>query len=254
MTAEAIDRQSTTPYYQQLVAVLEQRIAKGSIPLGDRLPSENELCAEFGLSRATVRQALQLMESRGLVTRVPNRGVYASEPTGEGGWGIQGPEGFLENAIGHQNRSVQTEVLRHGPVILPAHVCRALQVPTDSAGFELVRLRSLDGVPALYSINYSPSDLVPVIAGAKDVLAGQASLSELLSSAGYALGGAHRAIRAVSPSPEIAEALQVSESEPILHIRSTSWTPAGKRFDIYDTWVCSDVIPLEVNVSVTGAK
>ncbi|NKQ51684.1 UTRA domain-containing protein [Amycolatopsis sp. K13G38] len=64
-------------------------------------------------------------------------------------------------------------MLRHGPAILPEHVCRALRVPENTAGFELVRLRSLDGVPALYSVNYSPPALVPVVAAAHDVLEGK---------------------------------------------------------------------------------
>jgi GntR family transcriptional regulator len=250
-TSEAIDRHSSTPYYRQLVEALERRLASGAIALGERLPSENELGTEFGLSRATVRQALQLLESRRRVTRIANRGVFASEPASEYGWVIQGPEGFLENAVGHQNHSVATEVLRHGPIMLPAHACRALQVPENTVGFELVRLRSLDGVPALYSINYSPPDLVPVIAGAHDVLKGHASLSKLLSGSGYALDGAHRAIRAVAPAQEIASALKVTITTPILHIRSTSWTSGGQRYDVYDTWVRSDVVPLEVNVNAT---
>ncbi|WP_067676697.1 GntR family transcriptional regulator [Nocardia miyunensis] len=249
---DAIDRQSSTPYYQQLFAALERRLASGTIAHGERLPSENELCTEFGLSRATVRQALQLLESRGLANRVPGRGVFASEPSAERGWVIQGPEGFLENAIGHQNRSVTTTVLSHGPTILPDYACQALQVAQNTAGYRLTRLRSLDGVPALYSVNYSPPDLVPVVASAQEVLEGRASLSELLANAGYTLGGAHRAIRAVAPTPEIAAALGVTASTPLLHIQSTSWTPGGDRYDVYDTWVRSDVIPLEVNVDTGG--
>ncbi|MGH8876897.1 MAG: GntR family transcriptional regulator [Stackebrandtia sp.] len=254
MTGAAIDRQSATPYYQQLADALGQRLTSGALAIGERLPSENELCDQFGLSRATVRQALLLMQTRGLVTRVPGRGVYASEPGTRRGWVIQEPEGFLENAIGYQNRAVTTEILRHGPVVLPGFAAQALHLPESVAGYELIRLRFLDGAPALYSVNYSPPDLVPVLAGARDVLAGKASLSDALTSAGYALGGAHRAIRAVSPAPEVAEALGVPESTPTLHIRSTSWTPSKVRFDVYDTWVRSDVVPLEVNVNTVMGR
>lgn len=251
----AIDRQSSTPYYQQLVDALEQRLVGGEIPQGQRLPSENDLCKEFGLSRATVRQALQVLESQGLVTRIANRGVFASgPPSAEEGWTIQQPQGFLENALSHQNHSVTTQVLRHGPALLPAFACQALKVPESTAGYELVRLRTLNGVPALYSINYSPPELVPVIASSSDVLEGQASLSQALAKAGYTLGGAHRSVRAVAPSPEIAAALDIKQSTPTLHIRSTSWTPAGQHFDVYDTWVRSDVVPLEVNVDATGGS
>ncbi|WP_437773554.1 GntR family transcriptional regulator [Arthrobacter sp. KNU40] len=247
--AEAIDRLSTTPYYRQLFDVLERRIASKDIEAGERLPSENELCTEFGLSRATVRQALKLLESSGLAHRIPGRGVFASEPSTDRGWVIQGQQGFLENAIGHQNRPVTTQVLRSGPVVLPESACRSLELPEGTRGFELVRLRSLDGIPALYSINYSPPTVAAIIAGATEVLAGQASLSGLLASAGYGLGGANRTIRAVNPTPEIANALNVTDSSPLLRIQSTSWTTGGERFDVYETWVRSEIVPIEVNVS-----
>lgn len=248
-TTDDINRTSPVPYYEQLFEVLEKRITTGVIAKGERLPSENELGSEFGLARATVRQALQLLETHGLVQRIPKRGVFATEPSTERGWVIQSTEGFLENAVGHQNRNVTTDVLRAGPVTLPASAARSLEVPDDSVGFELVRLRSLDGTPAVYSVNYSPPAVAPIVSGAAEVLAGVASFTELLTRSGFELGGAQRTIHAVAPGAEIARLLGVSETFPTLRIRSVSWTLSGERFDVYDTWVRSDVIPLEVNVS-----
>jgi GntR family transcriptional regulator len=248
VTDDSIDRQSAVPYYQQLAHVLEGRIASGSIERGARLPSENDLSAAFGLSRATVRQAMQHLESRGAAKRIPNRGVFASEPPDGTGWVIQGKDGFLENAIGHQNRSVTTRVLRSGAVTLPPHACHSLDLPEGAAGFELVRLRSLDGTPALLSTNWSPPNITPVLAGASDVLAGRASLTTLLANAGFVMGGANRIIRAQLPSAATAEALGIPPTEPMLCIRSTSWTTEGLHYDVYETWVRSDVVPLEVNV------
>jgi GntR family transcriptional regulator len=248
VTDDSIDRQSAVPYYQQLAHVLESRISSGSIERGARLPSENDLSVEFGLSRATVRQAMQFLESRGAAKRIPNRGVFASEPPDGTGWMIQGKEGFLENAIGHQNRSVTTRVVRSGAVALPPYACRSLDLPDGTAGFELVRVRSLDGTPALYSTNYSPPNIAPVLAAAAEVLTGRASLTTLLANSGFVMGGANRIIRAQLPSAEICDALGVEKSEPMLCIRSTSWTSEGLRYDVYETWVRSDVVPLEVNV------
>ena len=248
VTDDSIDRQSAVPYYQQLARVLEGRISSGAIERGARLPSENELSVEFGLSRATVRQAMQHLEARGAAKRIPNRGVFASEPPDGTGWVIQGKEGFLENAIGHQNRSVSTRVVRAGAVTLPAEACHSLDLPDGTAGFELVRLRSLDDTPALYSTNYSPPNVVPVLAGAADVLDGRASLTALLAKAGFVMGGANRIIRAQLPTAEVRDALGVRAAEPMLCIRSTSWTADGLRYDVYETWVRSDVVPLEVNV------
>lgn len=248
-SVETIDRQSPTPYYRQLFDVLEQRITSNRIQAGERLPSENDLCVEFGLSRATVRQALSLLESKALARRVPGRGVFAIEPASGRGWVIQGQQGFLENAISHQNRSVVTQVLRSGFVTLPDTACRALELPEGSEGFELVRLRSIDGIPAVYSINYSPPKVAAIIADAAEVLTGKASLTELLTRSGYGSGGANRIIRSVLPTPEIAKILGVGESSPLLRVHSTSWAVNDEKFDVYETWVRSEIVPLEVSVS-----
>lgn len=244
-----IDRLSATPYYQQLCEMLEARIGRSELKVGTRLPSEHDLCAEFGLSRATVRQALQELEKCGAVERVPGRGVFVRDREIHHGWVIQGTEGFLENAVGHQNRSVETRVLAYGAKRLPKFAASVFGVAEGETGFELIRFRSLDGVPALYSINYSPPPLIPVIIGAEAVLEGRASFSALLTTAGYTLGGADRKITAVAAPKDISELLEVKKNAPLIQIRSISWMANGTAFDVYDTWLRSDVVPLEVTVN-----
>src|SRR4051794_5722299 len=60
-----IERDSPVPYYDQLFGILRARIIDGEIAADERLPSEHELCREFGLSRGTVRQTLLKLESEG---------------------------------------------------------------------------------------------------------------------------------------------------------------------------------------------
>ncbi|MGP9724327.1 GntR family transcriptional regulator [Corynebacterium sp. AOP40-9SA-29] len=253
-TGGQIDRQSEVPYYQQLSVILQARISDGVLAQGDRLPSENDLCTEFGLSRATVRQSLRHLQSQGLVRRVPKRGVFVSSEPVDAGWMIQGEEGFLESALGHRHQSVDTRVIRYGGVELPEEAARDLRLPdTPQHGFELVRVRSLGDRAALYSINYNPPALVDVLAEATGVLEGRESLTALLTGAGYELGGAHRTIRSVRAPSDIAQELGIDVDEPVTYIRSVSWTPQGTYYDVYDTWVRSDVVPLEIDVRAVGA-
>lgn len=247
---DSIDRHSPTPFYQQLADILRQRVIDGRIEQDERLPSESALCLEFDLSRATVRQALRALEAATYARRIPNRGVFATQPARDAGWVIQHKDGFLENAISHQNRSVQTRVLRAARIPLPEHACDSLGLPPGSEGHELVRVRHLDGQPAVYSTNYSPPEIIPIITAATSVLAGQSSLAELLERAGYTTAGAHRIVRAKPATAAVAEALEIPVGTPLLHIRSTSWTSQHSKFDLYETWVCSDVVPLEVHVDV----
>jgi GntR family transcriptional regulator len=246
---DTIDRHSPTPYYEQLYDLLQQRVREGAVASKERLPSESELHREYGLSRSTVRQALDLLEANGWATRVPNRGYFASSPPEEHGWLIEGQEGFLESELGHRNRRVRTTVVRAQHAVLPEHACRALQLPDHAEGFVLERIRYLDGDVVLFSTNYTPPDVESVVADAASVLAGQTSLTEALRQGGYVPEGARRVIHAL-PSPRaVAERLEVAEGSALLRIRSTSWTASSTPYDYYETWLRSDRVPLELSAS-----
>lgn len=71
-----LDRESPTPLYLQLRDILASRITEGSLGPGDALPSERQLCDDFGLSRTTVREALRQLARLGMTSTVPGRGAF----------------------------------------------------------------------------------------------------------------------------------------------------------------------------------
>ena len=73
-----IDRSSSVPFHYQLRKLLEQQIETGRWPQGDRLPSEPFLSEYFGVSRATVRQALHALEEQGLIHKEKGRGAFVN--------------------------------------------------------------------------------------------------------------------------------------------------------------------------------
>ena len=73
-------RESDTPYFKQLQALIETDIANGVYKVGDKLPSESELCEKYGVSRTTVRQALNLLLQKDLVYSVHGKGTFVKLP------------------------------------------------------------------------------------------------------------------------------------------------------------------------------
>ena len=128
--------------YARIVAQIEQGIANGALAPGDRLPPERELAAAHGVSRMTVRQALQMLESRGLLRRSIGRsgGSFVAQPK-------------LERDLG--TFSGLSEQLRRQGVAAGARVVSAQEV--DGA-IVIVRVRLADGEPFALERSSFPAD------------------------------------------------------------------------------------------------
>jgi GntR family transcriptional regulator len=78
-------RRGAVPLYYQLERVLRKRILSGDIEPSRPIPTERELCREFGVSRTTVRQALMILESEGLIVRRQGKGTFVKPRVRSGG-------------------------------------------------------------------------------------------------------------------------------------------------------------------------
>ncbi|WP_158263617.1 GntR family transcriptional regulator [Aliiruegeria haliotis] len=72
-------RRKAVPLYVELAAILRSRILDGSFKSGERLPTLNDLTLEMGVSRVTVRQAMDILESEGLIERGSGRGTFVND-------------------------------------------------------------------------------------------------------------------------------------------------------------------------------
>ena len=76
-----IDHNAPVSAYMQLMQHFSDAIAQGKYKPGDKLPSESTMCREFGVSRTTVRQALQLLTQQDLIFSVHGRGSFVKMPS-----------------------------------------------------------------------------------------------------------------------------------------------------------------------------
>jgi GntR family transcriptional regulator len=74
-----VDLEGPEPLYEQIAAVLDARIEDGTYPPRRRIPSEADICTEFGVSRPTARAAVRLLVERGLVVTVRGKGSFVAD-------------------------------------------------------------------------------------------------------------------------------------------------------------------------------
>ena len=79
-----LDKISTVPLYEQLRKALLEAITSGKLSAGTKLPTEEELCAQFGISRPVARQAYNMLIEEGFVERMRGRGTFVRSPDTRG--------------------------------------------------------------------------------------------------------------------------------------------------------------------------
>src|SRR4051812_47919973 len=216
----AIDRASPLPFYYQLAELLEQEITSGRWASGSRVPPELDLCDGFGLSRTPVRQALGRLEQRGLIRRFKGQGTFVQH--GQPGlWLLQSSEGFFQDEVDRLGRTVTSRILRAEREGLPPWACRALQRPPGTRGATLERLRSLDGLVALYVVNHladGAADAALAIANPNESL-----YRRLRNRVGLVAHGGRRTLEAVAAEGWLADLLELQAGAPVAYIESVAW-------------------------------
>jgi GntR family transcriptional regulator len=244
--AVLIDRASPVPYYFQLAELLEQEITGGRWQSGFRLPSEPELCEQFGLSRTTVRQALARLEKRGLIERLKGQGTFVRQGL-PGLWLLQSSEGFFQDEVDRLGRTVTSRILRAERGSLPAWACQALELLPGTEGATLERLRSVDGLVALYVVNHLPA----AVAEAALAITNQneSLYRRLREQAEVVPHGGRRTLEAIAAEPWLAELLELPPGAPVAFIESVSWDADMRPFDCYRAWLRTDRTRVDIQAA-----
>jgi GntR family transcriptional regulator len=242
-----IDRTSPVPYHFQLSELLEQEIQERRWERGCRLPGEMTLCAHFGVSRTTVRQALSRLEQEGLVVRDKGRGCFVAESERRS-WLLQSADGLFQDETERLGRSVSSRILRLERGALPGWALDSLKLPKGADGMTLERVRSVDGKVALYVVNHLPAWLEEAVLSLRDP---NESLYRRLRDAGLEVSGAHRSLEAVKAGSRLAELLELVPGAPVVAIHSVAWERNGRPFDCYRAWLRTDRLTIEVSVGST---
>jgi GntR family transcriptional regulator len=203
------------PLYHRVYLLLRQRITEGGFAADAPMPGEHELAATHGVSRITVRRALERLEQEGLVVRRRGAGTFARMPT-------PAPQrenlrGLIENLLAMGLRT-RVELIDFAYLPVPPDIAAALEIPVGTLAQKSVRIRSMPGanmpfshltawVPEEIGRRYGPRDLA-----ARPLL-------HLLEAAGEPAARAEQVISAKLADAQVAPLLGVEQGSALLWVR-----------------------------------
>ena len=143
-----------TPAYLHIVGTISERIASGIYKPGAKLPSEAQLCVEFGVSPMTVRRALLILADKGAVTAEQGRGTFVRS------FDLSDSVFTLEQLTGEWlDGSSEVRLLSASTIKADQQLSATLSIPVGHRVVYLRRLVLKDDAPAVYHTEYVIFDL-----------------------------------------------------------------------------------------------
>lgn len=241
-----LERSNPLPLYYQLKEVLRQQIRAGHLEPHAAIPSEPELVASYHVSRATVRQALNELVHEGLLYRQHGKGTFVCEPR------IQQTVSELASL----SEELKRRGKRPGGLLLVSELIRGselvreqLKMADEEQILRLERLRTADGVPCAYEVDYLPYPRASgVYQRVKEVAEG--SLYALMVSEGMGPYVAEQTLKAGVSNAREADVLRVAMQEPGLRYACTTYDSTGQPIAYSETFFPGERFDFHVTLRI----
>jgi GntR family transcriptional regulator len=252
----ALDPTSDRAVFRQIADQLREAIDKGRFKEGAKLPSETELTEHFGVSRMTVRNALSILQSEGLVSSEHGRGVFVRP---------RPPVRRLASdrfARRHRDQgksafTVEAEAAGSRPEVDSLEVREERSTPDISARLGsarkvLARRRRylLDGKPVEFAVSYLPLDLARGTQIAEPN-PGPGGIYARLEELGHRLDHFDEEVRARMPAPDEVKLLRLASGVPVIHLVRTAYDTEGRAVEVCDTVMAADAYVLAYQLPAT---
>jgi DNA-binding GntR family transcriptional regulator len=225
-TSIIIDRYSPVPMYYQVAQQLEHAIEAGELAPGTRLDGELALANQLGVSRPTLRRAIEYLVDRGYLVRRRAVGTQVVHPK------VRRPVGLtsLYDDLTASRKDPRTTVLSLETAPASDRVAHALGLEDGQEVVAVERLRYADGQPLAVMRNWLPVGLVELDVGRLE----RSGLYQLMRAAGIGLHLASQTIGARGAGAAEAKLLQAHKGEPLLTMERTTYNENGQPVELGD--------------------
>jgi len=247
LAANALALQATPPspmpLYSRIRDELRAQIISGVYQAHDRLPSESELIAQYGVSRITVRHALSELEKEGVLFKIAGKGVFVSKP--KPFQSLTRLQGFAE-AMSRQGHEIYNRVVAINHIAANAEIAAKLNIRERDTVTEIRRVRFLNREPVSFDVTYVQPHIGHRLA--REDLATRDIFLIIENDYGIALGFADLTIDAVIATEELAQLLQIRTGDAVLRVARLTHTAQGTPLDFEYLYCRSDNFQFRLRV------
>jgi GntR family transcriptional regulator len=241
-------QKTNVPLYFQLEQIIKSKILMGEFVLGDKIPTENELCRAYQVSSITARQAILNLVNEGLLVRRQGKGTFVTKLTNIKNIKTLCLSGNLNNNLPDGLKAQNVKVLNIIKMKVPKKVAKLLDIEEGKEVLQIRRTRNDNRIPVSYIKNYLPLEIGERIK--KEDLYRYPMLDILRSRLKIPLTGGIQHVEATVADYDIASALSVDICSPILYLETTIFERYKKPVDFAQTFYRPDQFQFTVKLSI----
>jgi len=224
-------RGNVSAKYLKLAGELEQMIEE--IGHNKLIPSERKLADMHGLSRMTVRKAIDHLIKRNKLYRIQNKGTYTTdEKLFKDMDAFVGFTREVEKAGGIPS----TELIEYSLRPAGDGVAKKLEISPDAYVYKVVRLRKKNGIPLMIDESYFPRDIIPL----SETVVKKSIYEHIQDELNLTMVKAKQKLRATFASAEYQKYLKIGSAFPVIHLELTGFLKDGRIFEYTNSYKNSE--------------
>ena len=240
---------SDIPLYSQIVNIVKRNLSAGTLTAGALLPSEAELCRAFDVSRSTVRQAIGILESEGLVVRKQGRGTFVAEPKVRRR--TENVYSFTSE-ISAMGMTPSSTLIEFDVIVPTPDIIKVLQLKNpEERVYRFTRIRNVNGEPLILETSFYPQFIYPKLT--RELLQTH-SFYSLLYEVGIVPANAVDSYEAVPISREEAELLHCKAGSCGFFVQRRTYTERGMCYEFTQSLMRADRVKLDVYLHKDGVS
>lgn len=232
--------------YLYIANDMRNRILKGEFVSNDQLPFEKDLIEAYSASKMTVKKALDMLVTEGLIIKRRGSGTFVKSLSDNEMKKRLMSNQFRGTTALYPDKQVKSEILNFAVIEVNDQVAEKLQVEKGSFVYDLYRVRLIDGEPTVMEQMYMPINL---IVGLKKANVEGSIYEYIEEELQLKIKSSHRTIFARGASEIEAKYLNIEQGSPVAVAEQIAFLDTGEAFEYSTSVHRSDKFSIEVILS-----
>ncbi|WP_407371705.1 GntR family transcriptional regulator [Carnobacterium sp.] len=207
---------------------IRNKILKGEYVANQRLPFEKDLCIQYDSSKMTIKKAVDILVTEGLIIKRRGSGTFVKDLNPEEIERVIMANQFRGTTALYPDKKVSSKILNFSIVQVPEHAAKKLNITSDNFVYDIRRVRYVNDKPVVIEEMYMPIDLIP---GIKEKNIKESIYEYLENELHLKIQSAHRTVSVRKATEFEAEKLGLESGDPVAVAEQVGYLDTGNTFE-----------------------